>query len=198
MKSTTLILLALAVVGMASGCTGKNPGNATPGPTSGGDTVATTTSKPATVPGGPDIDLGKFAAKPCDLLQADQLAQLGSFKAPEPGSNTLGPSCKWRAQKVLEGASYTVTLVTGGSTFEEISKNAKKDAVNRETKIADYSAVSSDQTNGKGNCGTAVGVSSKGALLVQAGSENENSAEYKDTCAASEKVAALVVGNLKG
>lgn len=112
--------------------------------------------------------------------------------------NTLGPSCKWRPEKVLEGTSYTVTLVTGGTTFEEVAKNTKGDAVYREAQVSGYPAVSSDQTDGKGNCGTTVRASDKNSILVQVGTHKEDSLEFKDTCAASEKVAALVVGNLKG
>lgn len=199
MKCTTLILLAtVAVAGLASGCSDKDPGQATAeSPTS---TATTTTSSSESTSGssGPELDLSKFADSPCDLLKADQLSQLGTFKAPEVDDGPLGPGCRWKAQKVTEGPTYAVTLSTQGDTLESMMENAKGEPVFKETTVLGYRAFSSDQTNGKGTCSTTVGTSSEDAVVVHATTLNESSPEYSDTCAASEKFATLVVTTLKG
>jgi hypothetical protein len=144
------------------------------------------------------LDLSKFTSNPCGALTADQLATLGSFKVAEPGSGTFGPNCWWKATKVLEGAGYKVTMVTNGTTIESLIENNKSLQVFKETTIEGLRAASWDQTNASANCSTAVGTSSKGAILVQMNIENVNAPERKDTCVAAEKVAALVVRNVKG
>jgi hypothetical protein len=195
LRSTVLILLATASIGLLSGCAGET-GRATPETQTGSATG--TSTKPSTAFDGVALDLSKFASKPCDALTAAQAASLGSLKAPEPGSGILGPSCVWRAQKVLEGATYEITMVTKGSTLQSMTEVNKTLAVFKQTKVGGYSAISWDQTTGKGNCSTAVGTSGKDAILVQMNIENTEAAEYKDSCGASEKVAALVLQNLKG
>jgi hypothetical protein len=197
LRSTALILLATASIALLSGCTGET-GRATPGTQTGSATG--TSTQPSTSFEGVELDLGKFASKPCDALTAVQATSLGSFRTPAPGtgSGILGPSCVWQAQKVLEGATYEITMVTEGSTLQSMTEVNKTLDVFRETKVAGYSAISWDQTTGKGNCSTAVGTSSKDAILVQMNVENTEAPEYKDSCGASEQVAALVVQNLKG
>lgn len=195
MKSTALILLTIAACATAvSGCSTKDPGRATT-QTPSTETTSPSTSKRAA---GPDLDLSRFTSNPCQLLKPDQLAQLGTFDAPESGNQQLGPGCTWTAKEVLKGATYSVTLSTKGNTLESMMQNAKTEPVFREATVAGYPAFSSDGTTGKGDCGTYVGTSDKDAVVVQISVENRESPEYKDSCGATEKVAALVVGNLKG
>lgn len=195
LRTRTLALMAaLASLGFV-GCTTEAPGRPSPGASASGPT-APTTSKPAF--DGPELDLGKFADKPCDLLNAGQLAQLGTFDAPKPDKDSFGSHCTWQAKQVLKGSTYEVTLLTNGSTIEQIAESSKGVPVYRQTRVSGYPAVSSDATNGRGNCTTAVGTSSKDAILVQISVENPDVPEHKDSCTATEKVAALVVGNLKG
>lgn len=197
LKSTTLILLTTIVLaGAASGCSTKDPGRATTEPPTSPGTQTTSPSKSAPV-SGPDLDLNKFASNPCDLLKADQLAQLGTFKAPTTRDAPLGPSCRWNPQNI-KGATYSVTLSTKGNTFESMMENAKAGPVFKETVVAGYPAYNSDITNGKGNCATTVRTSGKDAVAVAIALENEDAPEYKDSCSFAEKAAALVVQNLKG
>lgn len=195
MKSTTLILLTTAAFAAAvSGCSTKDPGRAT----TESPTTETTSPSSSRRASGPDLDISKFASRTCDLLTADQLARLGTFDHPETDDDAFGPGCRWGAKEVLKGAAYTVTLSTKGNTLESMMANARTEPVFRETTVAGYPAFSSDGTNGKGNCGTYVRTSSKDAVVVQISIENKDAPEYKDSCGATEKVAALVVENLKG
>lgn len=195
MKSITLTLLTTAAfVTAVSGCSTKDPGNATTeSPTT--ETTSPSTSKRAS---GPDLDLSKFTSDPCQLLNTGQLAQLGSFKAPEKWDAPLGPGCRWNAKEVTKGAAYAVALSTKGNTLESMIASGRTEPVFREATVAGYPAFSSDGTNGKGNCSTYVGTSTKNAIVVQMAVENKDTPEYKDSCGATEKVAALVVENLKG
>lgn len=191
LRPTVLILLATATISLLSGCVGET-GRATPETSASGTTGTTTAFK------GVELDLAKVASKPCDALAPAQATSLGSMKAPALGNSILGPSCVWRAQQVLDDATYEITMVTKGATLESMTEVNKTLDVFRETKVEGYSAISWDQTNSKGNCSTAVGTSSKDAILVQMNVANTEAPEHKDSCGASEKVAALVVQNLKG
>ncbi|WP_189222474.1 DUF3558 domain-containing protein [Saccharothrix coeruleofusca] len=188
----------MAVAGLAAGCSAKDHGQAAAESTT--STTITTTSWSKSTPGSavPELDLSNFAYSPCDLLKADQLSQLGTFKAPEVDDSPLGPGCRWKSQKVTEGPTYAVTLSPQGNTLESMMENARSEPVFKETTVLGYRAFSSDQTNGKGTCSTTVGTSSEDAVVVHATTLNESSPEYGDTCAASEKFATLVVTTLKG
>lgn len=196
LRSTTLALLA-AVAVVTSACSTVDPGHATPDPT-GGIGSGTTPSTPSAAPSGPQLDITKFKTTPCDLLSTAQISTLGEFDAPRPDAKPLGPSCAWYAKDVVRGASYTVSLVTNGSTVESMAESAKSSPVFKETKVDGRTAISYDITNGQGDCTTAVSTSSKDAIVVQINTLNEASPEHKDSCGASEKVAALVIQNLKG
>jgi hypothetical protein len=195
LKSTVLILLTTAAfVTAVSGCSTNHPGRATTAPATT-ETTSPSVSKQAS---GPDLDLSKFTSDPCQLLKADQLAQLGSFKTPQKWDAPLGPGCRWNAEEVTKGAAYAVALSTKGNTLESMIASGRSEPVFREATVAGYPAFSSDGTNGKGNCSTYVGTSSKDAIVIQMASENKDAPEYQDSCGATEKVAALVIGNLKG
>ncbi|HEX6344336.1 DUF3558 domain-containing protein [Umezawaea sp.] len=202
MRPTILILLAtISAIGLVAGCSGKDGGRATPETgTQTGAPASSTGTSPSSSFEGVELDTGKFAAKPCDALTPAQLSTLGTFKAGEAGTSALGPSCDFRAQKVLEGVTYEVVIASSGNTIESIVENLKKNntPVVKETKVSGYAAVNSDQTNAKGSCATAVGTSSEDAISVQLITENEALPEYKDPCGQTEKVAALIIQNLKG
>ncbi|GAA3848237.1 hypothetical protein GCM10022243_12840 [Saccharothrix violaceirubra] len=198
MRRTTLPVLAAAAAILIAGCSEKSPGR----PSSVATADSGTTRTPGTTGSSSakgDLNPERYADKPCELLKPAQLSGLGSFKAPESDKGVLGPSCTWYAQKVLEGTTYEVTVVTDGTRFPDMVSNTKDEPVFREAEVAGYRAVSSDGTDGKGNCGTSVEVTGAGGwFLLQASVENKKSPDYTDTCATTEKVAALVVQNLKG
>ncbi|MCS7482565.1 DUF3558 domain-containing protein [Umezawaea endophytica] len=200
MRRTTLVLLAtVASIGLVSGCSDSNTGRPTP-ETGGQSGSSGTATSPSSSFEGVELDTSKFSGKPCEALTSAQLSTLGTFKTPEPGKSALGPSCDFRAQKVIEGVTYEVVIASSGNTLESIIEGLRssKTPVVEETKVAGYAAVNSDQTNAKGACATAVGTSSKDAISVQLITENKALPEYNDPCGQTEKVAALVIQNLKG
>lgn len=195
LKSTTLVaLVAVTLVGVVAGCSDKKPGNATAQPPTGSSSE-TASSKPAFSQ--PALDPAKFSDRPCDLLTSAQLAGLGKFEAPEPEKAAVGPMCHWRAEDTLRGTRYDVTILVNGD-IESIVSSVKGSPVVKDVKVSGYPAVSYDITDGKGTCSTAVGTSAEHAILVQMIAHDESLPEWKDSCGATEKVAALVLGNLKG
>lgn len=196
MKSTTVIaLVAVTLAGVVSGCSDKNPGNATAQPPTGSSTE-TTSSKPTFSQ--PELDPTKFLDRPCDLLTSTQLAGLGKFKTPESEKAAAGSMCHWRAQDTLKGTRYDLTILADGNTIETVSSSVKGSPVVKDAKVSGYPAVSYDITDGKGKCSTAVGTSADHVILVQMIANSESSPEFKDSCGSTEKVAAFVLENLKG
>jgi hypothetical protein len=200
LRPTTLVLLAtIASISLVSGCSGTDPGR--PAPETGARTgSAGTATSPSSSFEGVELDTSKFSGKPCEALTTAQLSTLGTFKTPEPGTSALGPSCDFRAQKVLEGVTYEIVIASSGNTLKSIIENLRSSntPVVEETKVDGYAAVNSDQTNAKGACATAVGTSGEDAISVQLITENKALPEYNDPCGQTEKVAALVIQNLKG
>jgi uncharacterized protein DUF3558 len=200
LRTNGLILLMAVSACILGGCSEKDPGSASA--ESGARTEApssTASNAPSTDTGGPELPLNTFADKPCELLKPDQVAQLGTFKAPAKSTNQAAVQCRWAAQDVTKGAAYTVAVANTGVTFQTSADQAKQNnPYFKPTKVSEYPAFNFDGTDAKGSCTTGVGTPSKGVFLVQINMENKALPEYNDPCAATEKVAALVIANLKG
>lgn len=189
--------LAFVVASVVSACSTQDPGRATT-PTQATEETTETTASSKRPSNAPDLDLGEFADSPCDLLKPEQLSGLGEFEAPERKDGAAGTYCRWGARDVLKGSAYRITIPPSGQDIESIADNAKDSPIFNDRQVAGYRAVSYDITDGKGTCTTAVAVSSESAFIVQVTNENEESPEWRDSCGASEKVAAMVIENLKG
>ncbi|WNV89920.1 DUF3558 domain-containing protein [Umezawaea sp. Da 62-37] len=200
MRTNGLILLMAVSACLLGACSEKDPGTPSAEPdVSTGTATGTTSSAPSTDTGAPELSLNAFADKPCDLLKSDEIAQLGTFKAPVKSSNEATTQCRWAAQDVTKGVAYTVAVTTNGVAFETAAQQAKSNNPYFETtEVSEYPAFNTDGTDAKGSCSTGVGTPSKGVFLVQINMENKALPEYNAPCAATEKAAALVVKNLKG
>ena len=198
LRTKGLILLVAISACLLAACSQKDPG--TPSAESQTQTGTPTTGGTTSADSGlPELALDTFKSDPCQLLKTDQVAQLGTFKAPVKSTNDVAVQCRWGAQDVTKGATYTVAIATTDASFDSASAQAKqKFPVFTLKKVLDYPAYSADATNAQGSCTTGVGTPSKGVFLVQIIMDNEKLPEYKDPCAATEKAAELVVKNLKG
>lgn len=198
MRTKTLIPLLAAIALLIGGCSDKSSG--TPTPQNGGSTGGASTSGSAspTSEEASELPLAGFVDKPCELLKTDQVAQLGTFKQAAKNSVKEASQCRWAAQDVTKGVSYTVSVATNGITFETAAKKAQASPYFKTTTVLDYPAFNADGTDAKGSCSTGVGTPAKGNFLVQINMENEALPEYNNPCQATEKVAELVVQNLKG
>ncbi|GAA3864444.1 DUF3558 domain-containing protein [Saccharothrix violaceirubra] len=198
MRFKIRIMIAAGLVASLAACANTTtPGTPTPAETGGGSTKGspTTGAQPST---GDDVDIAKFADKPCDLVKSDQLALLGRVRETKPGTNTLGPMCTWKGTDPTKDNTYELSLVNKGPTFDSMSENFRDYPIFRETTIAGLKAVSVDRTNGTSSCETLVRTSAKNAVFIQTVLPATGKGTVEQSCQASEKVAAIVIGNLKG
>ncbi|GAA3876016.1 hypothetical protein GCM10022243_46150 [Saccharothrix violaceirubra] len=190
--------LAAVSIMMFSACS-KSTTDGTPTPATGrGTTAQTTSSSGDKQPTGNDLDITRYADKPCDLIKPDQLATLGNLKPGEPGKGPLGPTCTWSAQNPTRDNTYALSLVTRGNTLESMIENVKDDPVFKTTTVAGRDAYSTDNTDGTLDCGTGVKTSSKDAIFAQVTLGVEDTAKTGKSCQASERLAAIIIGNLGG
>ncbi|MGW3471131.1 DUF3558 domain-containing protein [Saccharopolyspora sp. NPDC000995] len=179
---TTLIIATSAIaLGLASCAT---PG--TPEPTPSPETSAAANDpfhieKPKNL---------AAVSDPCQLLNQDQIGQLGAGQ-PEPGQAEWGQgTCKWTSQLLtLEVAPDTVQ----GQGIKWMAKTAG-DSGKPDGNVSGYPAVHIGETSG--SCGTYVGTSDTELFLVnyQIGSEGRGNPEYP--CGMADKIAGMVLENL--
>ncbi|MBB4964504.1 DUF3558 domain-containing protein [Saccharothrix violaceirubra] len=149
-------------------------------------------------PSGNDLDITKYADKPCDLIKPDQLATLGNFKPAKQGAGPLGPTCTWLGQNSIKDNTYALSLVTKGSTLEKMRENVKDRTIFKTTTITGRDAYSTDGTDGTRDCATGVKTSSKDAILAQVSLGEKDTEKTGKSCQASERLAAIIIGNLGG
>ncbi len=145
--------------------------------------------------GSPQLSFDEFLSKPCDILTTEQVASLGSFKAPKPEDDSTGPSCRLSGADTAVDPSYEVTFMTEGNTIESVRENTGSYAISEEKEIDSYPAVSFDSTDGLRNCSTAVGISDDQVFLAQT-NINKSDPNYGKACVSSEKLASLVLESL--
>ncbi|GAA3887780.1 DUF3558 domain-containing protein [Saccharothrix violaceirubra] len=185
----------VALAACTNSSTDGTPTPATNGVASQTKSSSTTSGKPSN---GDDLNISRFADKPCDLIKPDQLTALGNFRPGESSSAPLGPGCSWFGVDALKDTTFFVTLVTKGDNLESMAENAKSFPIFKRTTIAGREAYSADRTDGKASCSTAVSTSAKDAIFVQGRPPANGTGTADKSCQASEKVAAIVIGNLKG
>jgi hypothetical protein len=198
LRTKTLIPLTAAIALLIGGCSGTRTGTPTPQESGSTGGASTSSSASPTSPEASELPIADFVANPCELLKADQVAQLGTFKQAVKNSVKEASQCRWAAQEVTKGVSYTVSIATNGVTFDTAVKKAQSSPYFKTTTVLEYPAFNADGTDAKGSCSTGVGTPSKGNFLVQINMENQALPEYNDPCTATQKVAELVVKNLKG
>lgn len=129
--SLSVLVAAVAVLGLAAGCTTTNPGS--PAPTSGSDPGDGSGSASSTAQAVPDD--WWHNANACNLLDQATATQLGY---PQPGQTQGGETynCQWTASDgsvigiVLQGQSYDSLQVDNGqlSSLTIAGRPAKQDA----------------------------------------------------------------------
>ncbi|GAA3875697.1 hypothetical protein GCM10022243_45760 [Saccharothrix violaceirubra] len=198
MSHQVKVVIVAGVVASLAACGATIPGAPTPAATGRGSTAISPNVTGSQPPHGDDVGVAKFLDKPCDLVKADQLALLGRIRETKPGTNTLGPMCTWKGTEPTKDNTYELSLVTKNATFDSMVENFRDYPIFRETTIAGLTAVSADRTNGTSNCSTLVRTSAKNPIFVQTSLPATGQGTADKSCQASEKVAAIIVGNLKG
>lgn len=190
---TALLTAVLASVALA-GCTDtQTGGNPTTAPSTGGEQ---TSSEPTSDGSDTGLSIAKFVSDPCSILTADQVATLGSVRAPQAGTAQLGPNCVWKGQDAIKNSTYDIS-VTKDKDFEAQVENVKNNAVFVDKKIDGVRVISTDQTDGAMYCLTSIQVSKTDSVTIQiAGASDERA--VKKPCPEAERVAQLIITNLKG
>jgi hypothetical protein len=186
----TALLATVFAFGALAGCTPSQTGGT---PTTGAQTGSST---PTSDGSGTGLSIAKYVSAPCTILKADQVATLGSVKAPAPGSGVLGPNCTWDGKDVIKNSSYTVN-VTEDKDFDDMVNNVKNDRVFTDKKLDGVRVITTDEVDGELACMTSVQVSKTDSVTVQVSAAADERATKK-ACPEAERVAQLIITNLKG
>ena len=186
----TALLATVFAFGALAGCTSTQTGGT---PTTG---AQTTSDKPTSDGSDTGLSIAKFVSAPCTILKPDQVATLGSVKAPAPGTGLLGPNCTWDGQNVIKNSSYTVN-VTADKDFDDMVNNVKNDPVFTDKKLNGIRVITTDSVDGELACMSSVQVSKTDSVTVQVSASADERATKKD-CPEAERVAQLIITNLKG
>ncbi|WP_330270470.1 DUF3558 domain-containing protein [Lentzea sp. NBC_00516] len=189
----TALLTAVLAFGL-TGCTGNTTGGTptTPSDTGAGQTSSTPTSEESSS----GLSITEYVSKPCDILKPDQVATFGSVKAGTPGTAVLGPSCKWDGQSPTKNTGYEVTVTTG-KDFEAQVAGVKDRPVFEDKKIDGVRVITTDGTDGKTYCLASIQISKTDSVTLQIASAAAERATKKP-CPEAERVAQLIITNLKG
>jgi hypothetical protein len=191
----TALLTVVLAFGALAGCTGNTTGGTptTPAATGTGQTSSTPTSGDSS----PGLDISKYATKPCDILKPDQLATLGSVREGATGTGALGQNCTWRGQDVTKNSSYIAHVSVGMDFDDQAAGSKQSNSFFEEKKIGDLRAYSTDGTDGAMFCLTTVETSKTDSITVQFSSAAAERGTKKP-CSETERVAQLIITNLKG
>ncbi|MET8759817.1 DUF3558 domain-containing protein [Lentzea sp. NPDC004782] len=190
----TVLLTAVLALGALAGCSdNKTGGTPTTPPASG---TGKTSSEPPSGSSGPGLSIAKYVADPCSILTAAQVSTLGSVRAPVKGAGELGPNCTWRGQDVIKNSGYVIA-VTQGKDFDAMVSNVKDNPVFTDKKIDGVRVISTDRTDASTGCLTSLQASKTDSVTIQVSTAADERATKK-ACPEGERVAQLIISNLKG
>ncbi|SFR22997.1 Protein of unknown function [Lentzea waywayandensis] len=190
----TALLTAVLAFGALAGCTSSQTGGS---PTTASATGSEQTSSQPTSDGSDSgLSITKYVSAPCNILTASQLTTLGSVRAPAPGTGTLGPNCVWSGQDVIKNSRYTVH-VTEGQNYENQVNEVKNNAVFTDKKIDGVRVISTDRLDGLVTCLVSLQISKTDSVTIQVNVASDEQATKK-ACPEGERVAQLIISNLKG
>lgn len=188
----TALLAAAFAFGALAGCSpSQTGGNPTTPPATGGQT---TSSEPTS--DGPSLSIAKYVSAPCSILKPDQVATLGTLRATTPGTGVLGPDCTFRGKEPTKNSTYVVS-VSEGRDFEDTVTNVKDNPAFTDKKIDGVRVVSYDKSGGELACSSIIQASKTDSVTVSIAAAADERATKKP-CTESERVAQLIITNLKG
>ena len=185
----TALLATVFAFGALVGCT----------PSQTGGNPATGDQTPSSAPtsdGGTGLSIAKYVSAPCTILKPDQVATLGGVLTAAPSTGTLGQNCLWKGKDVIKNSSYTVH-VTPDKDFDDMVSNVKNNPVFIDKKLDGVRVISTDRVDGELQCLTSVEISKTDSVTVQVAAAADERATKK-ACPEAERVAQLIITNLKG
>ena len=201
-----LVVSAVAVGLICTGCTSEAPGQAPPRPGSSSTVSPTSTSRAGEAPPikSRELDLASYENRVCDLLT---LAQLAPFAIKSPGKPSdqvgVGPSCNWNPPDTTAGAMVDVAILSkvGYGWEGNYQRRDRWASFEYAGEINGYPVIHVLATKideETGACTTDVGVRNDLVFTVDVNVNDTHSAEYKKPCSVSDRVAGLVIDTLKG
>lgn len=207
-----LLALGLAALSITS-CSGRTGG--APIATSSSSGAASTSAMPSATSAGSGVptvgaplDPAPYLGQPCKLIPDSVLKSMGYVKPGKPDTDSktatkvLGPSCAWHEAD----SSFTITIDTvaqriGRGGLAAVYKANESGWFEYFAPVqipghAAYPAVEAEEEDerAEGKCSLYVGIRDDLTFIVH----NYHDAEPEGSCTAAQKLAAEVIGTLKG
>ena len=138
------------------------------------------------IPGDP-LDLTAFIAKPCELLNPQQL---GRYYIAAPGTTTL-PWCVWVPADTT-GLTYQASVDTSSGGLESLYQHRTTVTGFDPADVHSYPAIHRDARGG--HCTVQVGVANDTLLSVTIDATNLRLSVYQDPCAEADRFAGSIIG----
>ncbi|MGO1051483.1 DUF3558 domain-containing protein [Crossiella sp. CA198] len=179
-----------------SGC-----GGGTPDPTQATSAPTSTSKQSLAPPINNPVSADAFKDRPCDLLTPAQRETVGATKPPKADDSVLGPACVWGPKDSSENTRVSATLYTKPEAvkwerfFELKDQNPFFEPAGE---LAGVQAVHThdEKTAERGGCTTQLGLS-KDLMMEVAVNLPLKSPDYKTPCKVSDRMATLVIQNLR-
>ncbi|GAA2784939.1 DUF3558 domain-containing protein [Crossiella cryophila] len=175
----------------------------------GGGTTTTQTTSAATSsskqglapPINTPLSVEAFKSRPCDLLTPAQRATVGATRSAEIRESDLGPACVWKEKDSSVDTSVDVTLYTNPQAvnWERLFERREQEPFFEPAgELAGVPAVHiNDESKAeRGSCSTHLGLS-KDVILRVSVDLPLKSPEYKTPCVVSDRMATLMIQNIK-
>ncbi|MEY7971257.1 DUF3558 domain-containing protein [Saccharomonospora xinjiangensis] len=138
---------------------------------------------------------------PCEILTPEQVRQALGPRASEgerKDLNAVGPGCGWSSQENLGGFQIGFNTVSREGLSATYANAKPRSGVFRELgSIHDFPAVAYKDSEDDRICTVVVGVANEYSITATVGLSVAAESANTDSCVPAEKVAEVVVGNLK-
>lgn len=199
-KLSALLLAGLAATTFLSACTQTTSGTPAPSqqPAPESSTAVSTSSVPKV--SNPLPQISEYVDKPCDLVPATLVSQLG-FSNPTATDSTdvLGSGCDWIDTKNSRSMSVALGILHGnpnGGIAKIMQLNGSLFTFVEPFEVSGYPAAYADgqDRRAQGNCNVFVGATDEVAFSTNViGYTNA-----QDSCGAAKQIAAAVITKLQG
>ncbi|EHY88832.1 DUF3558 domain-containing protein [Saccharomonospora azurea] len=199
-------LLTLTVASCSEESPGEGPASNYSVSASGGPTSQSVPSDPALPHSGAPavvdpLPESALSDHPCDVLTPEQVQQaLGSGASTGSPSDLeqVGPGCDWGNVESLGGMQIGFSTVSRAGLSAQYANTKPQVKVFRElASVGGFPAVAFKASENDRVCTVAVGLADEYSITSTVGLSAEKEAEGVDSCVPAEKVAEMVVGNLK-
>ncbi|CAM2823249.1 DUF3558 domain-containing protein [Saccharomonospora xinjiangensis] len=202
---------AIAVVGTCAvltvvGCSAKPSSEAVPTPLSsvsssagsGGSPRLPHSGAPAVADPLPESVLSDH---PCEVLTPEQVRQAlgpGASEGERRDLEQVGPGCGWGNPENAAAFQIGFSVVSREGLSAQYANTKPQKAVFRElASVAGFPAVAFKRSEDDNFCTVAVGIADEYSITAGVSQSLEKESDGTDSCVPAEKVAEVVVGNLK-